>query len=566
MSQVTPSRATLADVISAVSQANLSDLQRRDQISAVRTVARLLGTSPEAILLDIPMLRKRLEALSPETAGVSPGRWANIRSLFGRALSQARPLQPSRSLAPMLPAWEVLLQSLDRNQATRLKPFLRHLSAQGVEPTTVTLADLEAYGEAVLNNRLRHHPERTWDGLIWVWNACARDVPGWPAVQIPRTTRRETYVLPWSHFPAALKADVDAFLIWRGELNLADDAPARPARAGTLKHREYQLRVAASALVHKGYPVAELISLRALVTLENILSVLDFLLDRHDRKPTPSVSHIAVFLKYVADKYLQLDELQIVRIKKLISKVVSNKRGMTRKNRGRLRPFDDPVTVQAFLDLPRRIRALMEKDRRAAKTKAVLAQTAAAIAILQVAPLRIGNLASIDLRKHLIQRGERVNVVFSEEETKNGVPIDFELHAHALDILAWYVKDHRPALLKGATNALFPGETGGSKSSTLLGSQISRTIRQHLNLEVHAHLFRHIAAKLYLDRNPGQYEVMRQVLRHNSIETTTAFYAGAETRSATAHFASVINDIRLDSKVAKDSNRARRSTIKRVLP
>jgi hypothetical protein len=65
-------------------------------------------------------------------------------------------------------------------------------------------------------------------------------------------------------------------------------------------------------------------------------------------------------------------------------------------------------------------------------------------------------------------------------------------------------------------------------------------------LVVNAHLFRHAGAKIFLDQRPGEYEVMRQVLRHRSIQTTTSFYAGAETRSAGQHYAAVIDQLRAD--------------------
>jgi integrase len=547
MSQTPPSRQSLADVISAVSQANLTVLQRRDQVSAVRTVARLLGAPPEAIDANVPLLRNRLQDLSSGAAGVTAGRWANIRSLFGRALSHVGSVQPSRSLLPVSAAWEAMLADLDRNRATRLRPLLRHLSSLGIEPSTVTLVDLEGYRDTLLNNRLRRKPENAWNNLLWAWNACAREVQGWPRIQIERPSQKETYILPWSSFPPKLKADVDTFLDWRGGFDISEDGPARPARPATLKQREYQLRIAASALVHKGQQAADLRSLRDRVTLDNVRTVLNFLLDRHGRKPAASIGYIAGFLKYVAETYLELDDVSVLQLKKLTSKLQKDKtKGLTPKNRERLRPFDDPKTVESFLALASRIRTELERDKRAAKPKALLAQAAAAIAILQAAPIRIGNLAGIRLEKHLIERSDRVYLIFAEEEVKNRQPIELELPEQVLEILAWYVRDHRPQLLASSTDALFPGRAGQPKSSQLLGAQIGKAVHQYVGIRMHAHLFRHASAKIFLDQRPGQYEVVRQVLGHRSMQTTTAIYAGAETRSASAHFASVINERRAE--------------------
>jgi hypothetical protein len=49
MSMTATSRASLADVIVLISQANLSDRQRQELRSAVRTVARLLDGEPANI-------------------------------------------------------------------------------------------------------------------------------------------------------------------------------------------------------------------------------------------------------------------------------------------------------------------------------------------------------------------------------------------------------------------------------------------------------------------------------------------------------------------------------------
>ena len=161
-----------------------------------------------------------------------------------------------------------------------------------------------------------------------------------------------------------------------------------------------------------------------------------------------------------------------------------------------------------------------------------MAQIAAAIAILQVVPLRLGNLAKIDMRKNLIARGKRVYLVVPEGDTKNGEPVDFELPAATVEVIAWYVREYRPHLLRAPTDALFPGEGSGPKSAEGLGAQIKAAVFRFSGLKVNVHLFRHAGAKIFLDQRPGQYEVVRQVLRHRSIETTTSFYAGAETRSA----------------------------------
>src|SRR5262249_550042 len=102
MSMTPPSRASLADVIVLISQANLSGRQKGELRSAVRTVARLLDGEPANIAADPAGLRRCLEMIAPEAHGISRGRWANLRSLLRKALGLVPPMLPGRSVQPIL--------------------------------------------------------------------------------------------------------------------------------------------------------------------------------------------------------------------------------------------------------------------------------------------------------------------------------------------------------------------------------------------------------------------------------------------------------------------------------
>ena len=107
------------------------------------------------------------------------------------------------------------------------------------------------------------------------------------------------------------------------------------------------------------------------------------------------------------------------------------------------------------------------------------------------------------MRKNLIARGKRVYLVVPEGDTKNGEPVDFELPAETVDIVAWYIREYRPHLVRAPTDALFPGEGSGPKAALW-----TRTADQGRGLSVHRpegqpHLFRHAGAKIFLDQRPG---------------------------------------------------------------
>ncbi len=541
------SRMTFLDLIPLINNTDLKKSTKHDMTSAVRTVAKVIGSDLAEIFIDIGILRRRLDLVSPEAVGISPRRWANIRSLLNKALALAQPIMPSRFYAEISPTWMALMEGWERNSQDRMKPLLRYLSEQGIGPSDVTLEILLAYRNGILNDRLRAKPEKTWDSLTWLWNKCAREILGWPQVEIPRENKRETYTLDWAAFPASLKEDVDRFIERQTGRDLSDDGPPNPLRESSCQTRIYQLRVAASALVHQGVRLEDVTSISILTTFENYQKILRFFYDRHGQKTSPQIAQLASFLKSVAQYWVKVNKEELDRLEKLALKLKDKRQGLTPKNRERLRQLDDPEKVQAFLDLPYRIYREMNKQRGSERHKAVLAQGGVAILILQTAPVRLKNLAEINIRKHLIARGERLYLVFDGSEVKNNEPIDFELPQNVVEMLVWYIHEYRPILINEPSDALFPGQKHAAKSQGLLGQQIAKIVFRYTAMKFNPHLFRHAGGKLFLDMRPGEYEVVRRVLGHRSIATTTSIYTGAETRTAGQHFASTIAQ-RLEAK------------------
>ena len=547
MSSSNLSRANLETLLGLVDASDWPDRVKMDVRSAVRTVGRLIGGELAEIEADVPSLRRRLEGLSPESVGLTKGRWNNIRSLFGKALALAVEIFPSRSKVPVLPEWAEVLALIPENRRWHLTPLARILGTKGVLPASVTLADLEGYHSALVSDRLRSKPDGTWNTITWSWNACVREFETWPQVEIERVSRKETYILEWAAFDPAYRTDCEAYLDRLANMDLsADEGPLRPARPATIETRRYQLRVLASALALSGREASMISSIADLVTPEAHEKILRFFLDRHAGKTSPQVAQLAGLLRDIAKHWAKVEGPAFKKIRRVASKLATPRQGMTRKNRERLSAFDDPAIVARYLGLPEEIRRDVEKSKISDRSRAVLAGTAAAIALEQVAPIRRKNLASLSLTANLIQRGNRLFLIYNEDETKNEIAIEFELPDETVDILAWYVREWRNILLSEPNDALFPGEDGKAKHPNTLGKQVSDAVKRYLGIEFHMHLFRHAGGKIFLDAKPGQYEVVRRVLGHKSLTTTTSIYTGAETRSAGQLFAQVINDRRLD--------------------
>jgi integrase len=129
------------------------------------------------------------------------------------------------------------------------------------------------------------------------------------------------------------------------------------------------------------------------------------------------------------------------------------------------------------------------------------------------------------------------------------------------DLIELYSSAYRPVLEPDhASTWMFPGRTGCHKSRERLALQISETIKKQLGLLVNVHLFRAISAKVYLDRNPGGYGIIKNLHGHKSLETTIRSYCGLEGKSAIAHFDKFIIQERKTVAPAP-SGRARRKAV-----
>jgi integrase len=128
---------------------------------------------------------------------------------------------------------------------------------------------------------------------------------------------------------------------------------------------------------------------------------------------------------------------------------------------------------------------------------------------------------------------------------KNANDLEFPLMQESLKLLENYLADSRRLLLSGRSPFLFPGKRADQhKGNGALSSQIRELVFAYTRLDMPAHRFRHATAKIFLDRNPGQYEVVRQFLGHKDVRTTIGFYTGADSVSAARHFARTILGIR----------------------
>ena len=152
-----PALPTLATLLAALeSHSGLSETRRRDLRSAVKRVAHLLGNTPVAIPLAMDTIREGLGGVNPIAAGMTPKRFANIRSDFVAAVKASRPLpvNAERKVAPS-PEWRQLFARLAGRRANLgLSRLGRFASAKGIPPGGMNDEIIDAFMAAVREDSL----------------------------------------------------------------------------------------------------------------------------------------------------------------------------------------------------------------------------------------------------------------------------------------------------------------------------------------------------------------------------------------------------------------------------
>jgi hypothetical protein len=548
----TAATITLQTVLDRIASASeLSDGRKRDLRSAVISFAKLTERAPAAIPLDLAHIRETLDGMVPASAKISAKRWANLRSDLAAAIAVSglrRMLKTSDVRVDG--AWAELLASADQWARHGLSRFARWASTQGIRPKAVDdrtidrfIADLDT---ATLVRNLRNLPGT----IARAWNAVVRlhAASGLHPVTVP-TNSRESSGIPWLRLPASFRDDVERYLTWGSVPDpLVEGARPRALSALSLRLQRTHIHSAATAALAAGVPVDRLRALADLVEPETFRAILRQRWCKDGNRLSAYTHGLAVTLIAIDKEWVGALPDVIAELKSIRSKLGTLQSGLTQKNQGLLRKFDDPRLQAALVQLPDRLWHAARRRLATSRWPFVDLQSALAIDLLiHVPALRMQNLSSLRFDRHLHwPQGRRkpALLTFGNDETKNNVCFEFEIPTVLAERLWIYRNEIAPALTGQRPNAVFVTFKGKARTQAAIKVAIERTVLRKLGVKLTPHQFRHLAAKFALDANPGAYELVRQLLAHKNLKTTTNFYAGIDTRRAGRAHADLIMKLR----------------------
>lgn len=540
---------TLADAIALLHQdEHLSSVRRRDLISALQRIAAACDLPVNEVPADPNWLRQKVSALSPVKLGLSAKTRSNILSNATIALSRVgitkRRPSPERS-----PKWQQLWVKLSSSGKITLGSFTKFCTHHQIDPDDVTDEVVRQYREAVVLSSLRKKPDELIHDLTVLWNRSVDGIPGWPTHRLTVLKRRKVFGMPEDALPKTFRDDMAIYLSRGQNGALLDHGAPPPLAKATVNHRRIQICRFFGELISDGVDASELPDLRSMVRPAMAYRGLDAMLRRRGGMSSGNIHNMAYMLLVIAKHHAKLSDDEVQRLKVACKRLKIERRGMTKKNRERINQFDDAHNLNRLLLLPEELVKVAQEKMPVPERAAALVEIALAIELLTLTSLRIKNIAGLHLDNNFQwSRSSRRGVchlVIDGRDVKNGIDRDYELQGQTVTLLKTFIERYRPSVAPVGNRWLFTRRDGsGPVSSVVLGRRIQRVIRGRTGLTVNPHLFRSLGGTLFLDRNPGAYEVVRQVLGHKHISTTMNHYLWREAVSAAKLFDHTLQRVR----------------------
>jgi hypothetical protein len=546
---------SFADAITAISTAtDLSEETRRHWRSSLTGIAKAFDQPLELIPARYSAVRARMAGLHHVPLDWVPKTLANHKSNAKAALiwfTREKDVLPHG--VALSPAWDQLRVELtDPSTRYRLMPLMRFCSGVQIEPDAVDEAVLDRYIDHRARTTSRASDVASRRILARLWNAGIGNIEGWPQQRLVEPPVKAAEGPGWKDFPEGLRADIEGYLAGLNRIrrNKARQR-IRPCKPSTITTRRRELVAAVRMAVKLGIPLTSLTSLSALIQPDVAEKVLNGYWSKDGEIPTTYTINLSCRFVALAHSVGGLDEVALRKLGDHRFELEQHREdGMTPKNLALIRCVLTDEVWSRVTKLPDQLMRQARLERRHAPVRAaVLAQIAVAVAILTVAPIRLGNLAGIRLGENLIKPGgpqSNYFLAFSKYDVKNRVPLQFKLDETVTTIINEYVHNFRPDLMRGSNaDWLFPGESGGHKEKISFSTQIVDRVEKSTGLRITVQQFRHAAGALILKHRPGEYELVRRLLVHKSIQTTIKFYLELETTQASEIFTDIVRN-RLD--------------------
>lgn len=436
--------------------------------------------------------------------------------------------------APLDPIWVTMLDQIkDRRLRSHLRRVASYCSANGIRPEQVNDGVISQFADIVAKSGLPRPKQIVRDALK-SWNTQVLGIRQWPQVVLTLIKSQKIVGVPFDQLPSSFRQDTESFLTVIGATSLFEAQTCKPLNERSQKDRKQKIAQLVGIFVQAGGNLSAIKHLRDLIAPDVMRRILEHMWNEGLGARNGHNHNRARLLRIIAQHHAKVSPAELEPFREAERKFRPKNEGLTPKNRTKLRPFLDDGPCRVIVGLPSKIIRTINRNMPTVMD-AVRVQSALAVAILLNAPMRIRNLSSLELDRHVDQIDpNNIHLVIKDTETKNDQDLDYPLGKTAITILDLYKQVYRPLLVKSAQDKgeLFISWNGVRKTEVALSVQLKKFIREETGYELSPHTFRHLVGLIFLKRYPGEYETVRKLLGHKDIRTTIKFYTGLEIQDA----------------------------------
>lgn len=167
------------------------------------------------------------------------------------------------------------------------------------------------------------------------------------------------------------------------------------------------------------------------------------------------------------------------------------------------------------------------------------------IALLAARPIRIKNLAAIEIGRHLVRIDSTYWLRFNAEEIKNRKHIEAPVPEVLTPHIERYCAVQRPTLLGASTsNYLWISRLGAPLSDSVIRYHVKNRTQEAFGYPITPHLFRDCAATSVAIEDPDHVRIAMNILGHHSLATTQRYYDQSQMLAAGRNYQSALGKLR----------------------
>jgi integrase len=176
------------------------------------------------------------------------------------------------------------------------------------------------------------------------------------------------------------------------------------------------------------------------------------------------------------------------------------------------------------------------------------------LALQAARPLRLKNLTSLDVDRHLKRVGNAYVVTFEAGEMKNHSAFETMLPIALTLRIDSYLMTYRPVLLEGnRSSALWITKQGRPMRPFSVHQRITRLTRRMFGTAMSVHRFRHASATAIAVERPEKVRMAMALLGHRQFSTTDRYYIAGQSLTASRAHNSLIEGLkRTQTKKGQD--------------